>query len=442
MPKGKVLKGQTREFVLRLHEYFERESRNGGPLIPVTQIRDRVSAALGITAPTVSKIIKEGYGSSGMEQNKPSTPKKKRQPFKVTAIDSFDGDAIRRHIYDYYQRKEIPTLHNLVQSLKTSGLFRGQKSSLAKVLNRIGFQYKKCDKRKILMERNDVALYRCEFLRQAKKIEDWSNVVFTDETWLNANHTVSKTWTDNTASSSTAVPMGKGERIIICHAGTAKGFVQDAMLAFKSKKTGDYHEEMNSEVYEKWFREMLLSLEQPSTIFIDNASYHSRQINKMPTQVSKKNEIINWLRNNGEEVDESLLKVELLKILKMRKQPKRYVIDEMAAEHGHTVLRIPPYHCQYNAIELIWAQVKGYAARINTTSPFTANKMLELLKNACENVPPHNWASVVDKTKKEIMSDWDRDVAFDNLPMHSLIISVTGDTSDDDADSDETDDCL
>ncbi|GBP75858.1 hypothetical protein EVAR_53931_1 [Eumeta japonica] len=125
MPKGKVLKGQTREFVLRLREYFEKESRNGGPLTPVAQVRDRVAAALGISSPTVAKITKEGFGSSGMEQNKLSTSKKKHHSCKVTVIVSFDTDAIRRHIYDYYQRKDIPTLKNIVQSLRNSGLFRG-----------------------------------------------------------------------------------------------------------------------------------------------------------------------------------------------------------------------------------------------------------------------------------------------------------------------------
>ncbi|GBP49369.1 hypothetical protein EVAR_24674_1 [Eumeta japonica] len=181
MPQGKVIKGQTRKFVLRLRVYFEKESLNGGPLIPATQVRDCVATALGISAPTVVKMTKEGFGSSGMEQNKLSILKKKRQPCKVTAIDSFVTDVIRRSIYDYYQKKKIPTFKKLVQSLRNSGLFRGQKSSLAKVLKGIGFRFKKCDKRKILMERNDVALCRCEFLRQAKKIEERSNVVFVDE---------------------------------------------------------------------------------------------------------------------------------------------------------------------------------------------------------------------------------------------------------------------
>lgn len=162
---------------------------------------------------------------------------------------------------------------------------------------------------------------RCEFLSEAKKISDWSNFIFTDETWLNANHTVSKNWTDDTAASTSSVPMGKGERLIICHAGSTCGFVSDALLAFKSKQTVDYHEEMNAEIYEGWFKEMLQSLEEPSIIIMDNATYHSRQIDKMPTQANKKQEIIDWLQRHGENVDSVLLIVQLVNILKSKKPP-------------------------------------------------------------------------------------------------------------------------
>lgn len=34
---------------------------------------------------------------------------------------------------------------------------------------------------------------------------------------------------------------------------------------------------------------------------------------------------------------------------------------------GHGVVRLPPHHCQYNPIELIWAQVKSMATEFNTT---------------------------------------------------------------------------
>ena len=46
---------------------------------------------------------------------------------------------------------------------------------------------------------------------------------------------------------------------------------------------------------------------------------------------------------------------------------KKYELDEIALEKGHEVIRLPPYHCKYNPIELIWAQVKSEVAKKNNT---------------------------------------------------------------------------
>ena len=355
-----MLGSQAREFVVRLRDYFERERENGGTLLPVSNVLDRVADALDIGRNTVSRITREKYGAHDTEENKLSTPNKKRtKKASVTDVDSFAADAIRNHIYNYYQNKELPTLLKLVKSLKDADLFTGSPTSLWRLLKDIGFQFKKVNKRKIIMERGDIALARVTFLKKAKAITDWSNVVFLDETWLNANHTVGKMWTDDTPHASTKVPEGKGERLIICHAGTSKGFVENGLLAFKSKKTGEYHEDMNAEVFTEWFQNMLINLEEPSTIIMDNAPYHSVQLNKPPTSSNKKSELIEWLQANNVEADETKLKVELVKLVKMHKPQTTYKLDMMAREYGHEVLRLPPYHCQYNAIELIWAQIKG-----------------------------------------------------------------------------------
>lgn len=235
--KKTVLNSETREFVIRLRDYFERESQNGGPLLPLSQVRQRVADALGIGLATVTRISTEKYGKEGDEENKLSSPNKKRRRIQPTVnIDDFQCAAIRNHIYGYYSRKELPTLDKLLVTLREADLYDGGRTSLSKLLRRIGFHYQKSNNRKILMERNDIALKRVVFLRKAKNITDWEKVVFLDETWLNANHTVKKTWNDDTAQSSTKVPEGKGERLIICHAGTAQGFVPNCLLAFKSKK--------------------------------------------------------------------------------------------------------------------------------------------------------------------------------------------------------------
>lgn len=141
---------------------------------------------------------------------------------------------------------------------------------------------------------------------------------------------------------------------------------------------------------------------QPSLIIMDNATYHSRQIDKMLTQANEWQEIIDWLQGHGENVDNTLLKVQLVNILKSKKGlPKRYSTDEIAAECGHWVLRLPPHHYQYNAVS-IWVQTKGYAAWNNThPSPFYAKQDVRFIKKwmcgsnhqtlgkNCEKKPKH-----------------------------------------------------
>ncbi|CAK1580373.1 unnamed protein product [Parnassius mnemosyne] len=111
----------------------------------------------------------------------------------------------------------------------------------------------------------------------------------------------------------------------------------------------------------------------------------------------------------------------------------------MTKEKLHTVIRLPSYHCQYNAIELIWAQVKGHATRHNTTPSFTANKIFNLLNNACEHVTSNDWKKVVDKTRRIITEDWQRDVRFDYLCDQELIINLEDCFSDSVSDDDDCD---
>ena len=54
-------------------------------------------------------------------------------------------------------------------------------------------------------------------------------------------------------------PSVKDSRLIILHAGGEEGWIEGAELVFQSKKsTGDYHDEMNAERFEEWFRDTLI----------------------------------------------------------------------------------------------------------------------------------------------------------------------------------------
>ena len=96
------------------------------------------------------------------------------------------------------------------------------------------------------------------------------------------------------------VPSGKGQRLIILHAGGVDGWVEGvdgwvegADLVFSSKTNStDYHDEMNSKHNMEWMTQQLLPrLEEPTVIILDNASYHNKQKDKPPTSTDKKDDI-------------------------------------------------------------------------------------------------------------------------------------------------------
>ena len=78
--------------------------------------------------------------------------------------------------------------------------------------------------------------------------------IYLEETWINQNHLRSYIWQDSTGQGGLKVPVSKGSRFIICHAGSAKhGFIEGAQLVFQSICSSDYHHEMNSDVFKECF---------------------------------------------------------------------------------------------------------------------------------------------------------------------------------------------
>lgn len=168
-----------------------------GPLLDVRKVLDRVSVACNVPKRTVTRIngeLKlalaeenreaetreedatlsdneagdEEHGVSTSKKIKISTPRStplgSQRSKPVTGLDEFAKSAIRRHILQYYERQEIPTLVKLECSLKNAGLFDGGRTSLYKIVRELGFVYKKLNHRRVLMEKPTVALLRCQFV--------------------------------------------------------------------------------------------------------------------------------------------------------------------------------------------------------------------------------------------------------------------------------------
>ena len=62
-------------------------------------------------------------------------------------------------------------------------------------------------------------------------------------------------------------------------------------------------------------------------------------------------------------------------------------MDQLALENGHRVLRLPPYHSQFNAIEMVWSDSKRYYdAKIGSINPVTSDAVVRLWTEALGQV--------------------------------------------------------
>ena len=83
--------------------------------------------------------------------------------------------------------------------------------------------------------------------------------------------------------------------------------------------------------------------------------------------------------------DSSLRKTELPQTCKRFRHEQKYEIDEIANHHGHIVVRLPPYHCLFNPIELIWVQVKSEIKK-NSNANQNMKIVEEITKEAINNI--------------------------------------------------------
>ncbi|XP_063220955.1 uncharacterized protein LOC134530217 isoform X3 [Bacillus rossius redtenbacheri] len=283
---------------------------------------------LNIAKSTVLKYYKKDIE----EVSTPGKKRKKRpqEGKSLDTVDDFTVNAIRNAIYRMYAEGLNVTVDTILKEIRERQIdYYGGRSSLHKLLKKMGFSWTTVDGRKALIENENIVLQRIDFLRKYKEEKErGANFIFVHETWIFQRGTVSKSWQDKSLQSAKRRTVGDGKRFIVVNAGGRTGFVPGAGLLFVSgQKTADYHGEMNGETFLMWFEDMLVHLEEPSVIIMDNASYHSTQVEKTPTTNWTKAALIAWLEKNGIKHENNLLKVELLRIAKQNKPRIRYIIS-------------------------------------------------------------------------------------------------------------------
>ncbi|MCF8077474.1 MAG: transposase [Desulfotignum sp.] len=404
--RGRPLSPETKKAVVSIKQYFD-----GKRLQPVEPSVKRAADALGIGVATVKRIMAD-YNRDPKLLDEPN--RLRGRP--THALSVTHQEAVRTYIRSANQQGKYITLSDIEGFLKN----RSEEevfhiSTLARTLNRWGFEFGKGTRSQHLMEKDHVVAARQRYLRKKRdnRVSGDETIrpeVYLDESYVNKNHSKDFIWYSGEDGPWTQKPTGKGERLIIINAITRSGWVPGAKLVFKStRKTGDYHGQMNSDLFQKWFVEMLLENIQPNSLIImDNASYHNTLAEySPPTPLCSKKRILEWLEKNKIYCRTDCLKPELVEILKKIAPEPSYAIDEIARSKGHEVIRTPPYHPELQPIETCWGVVKNHIAR---HSDFTMQNLMQQLEVGFEKVTGKTCAGIIKKVREIEDNFWTEDI--------------------------------
>lgn len=256
--QGKPFTPEEKKFIVLLKQYFDRNQPQSGPKDSSAQM---TADALEIGLATVNRVM-ASYHRDPQSLNTP--PKAKGCP--EHAISGSYQEIVRSYIRKANAEGQYITLETIASFLQDqspqSEEFHDR--TLSRTLDRWGFEFGRGTRTQHLKEKDYVVAARRRYLRKMihNRLPNGENIrpeVYLDESYVNKNHSNDLIWYSREDGPWVQKPTGNGERFIIMNAITKDGWVPNAKVVFKStKKTGDYHGQMNGDIFNKWFREKLI----------------------------------------------------------------------------------------------------------------------------------------------------------------------------------------
>ena len=157
----KAMSEEIQMAALNVHQYL---SQNG----KIPRRAKETSKALKLHRDIVERFIKIGFVQKSKRQGN------LKARVKLSGIDNYWRNLIRLMTYGFYREEPAPTLDRLLAKL--IGISKGRnyafcykRISLYHLLQKIGFKYKKCDKRNVIMESMKTVAWRHKYLLEFAK---------------------------------------------------------------------------------------------------------------------------------------------------------------------------------------------------------------------------------------------------------------------------------
>jgi len=400
-----------RKMAVNVKHYFDNLKSTPNTLRnPATQL---AASALGISESTV-KVIMAAYNKKGDDGLDWSKSQQRGRP--AYAVESGIVAPVRQFIRTANSNGDQVNIEIIRRYMGDELHCDVAHTTLWRALQRWGFEFGTGVRSAQIKESERIVILRRQYLRQKlANLDDKGQIirpeVYLDESYINKNHSNDKTWYFEEDGIIIGKPTGKGDRLIILNAITKDGWVPNAKLVFKaSKKTGDYHTNMNWDNFSKWFQEKLLkNIPENSLIIMDNAPYHNVLVEEaFPKKSHSIKRLREWLSNNEIPWTKDMLKSELFDLCSRFAVKPEFLIDRIARKEGHSILRTPPYHPELQPIETCWAIVKNYVAQHNDC---TMKKVLILLEKGFAKVTKKTCQKLIEKVNLQENVFWTEDTS-------------------------------
>ncbi len=407
--QGVEFNPEMRKMVVNAKHFFDSTKKTPNNLTrPASQL---TASALNISESTV-KVIMAAFNKKGEEGLNSSKFQQRGRP--TYTVESGIEPLIRQFVRRANRDGEQVNIEIIRNFMRDELYCDVAHTTLWRALQRWGFEFGKGTRSAQLKESERVVIKRRQYLRLKRSNRDDKGQidrpeVYLDESYINKNHSNDNTWYFEEDGIIIGKPTGKGDHLIIVDAITKDGWVPNARLVFKaSKKTGDYHANMNWNNFSEWFQEKLLkNIPENSLIIMDNAAYHNVLAEEaFPKKSHSVKRLREWLSNNEIPWTKDMLKSELFVLCSRFATKLEFLIDNIARKHGHSILRTPPYHPELQPIETCWAIVKNHVAQHNDC---TMKKVRILLEEGFAKLTTKTCQKLIKKVSMQEDTFWIED---------------------------------
>ncbi|CAJ0595025.1 unnamed protein product [Cylicocyclus nassatus] len=307
------------------------------------------------------------------------------------------GEVVKQAIHAKLRNEDNVTIADLHAELSSAHEnFVLSQTTLYRLVKGLGFSFTKNTGLKFIFERADLVAKRHAFLSEMAAARHRNEyLIYMDETWVFSGMANKKGWNDKTIpqfaprslfqrySYGRTVCKNKGKRAIVIAAMAEDGIVDKSVRVVVSgtrNLESDYHADMNHTLFEKWLVDSLPHMVRRAgrrtvTLVMDNAPYHCRQLEKLPRSSSTKGQIKDFLTSKGIELPDDATKEDLVNELRCYidfrggvTALRSYATEQICNDHGVNLIRLPPFHCMFNPIELCWSQLKAFLNKMGRTT--------------------------------------------------------------------------